>query len=122
MKSIKLIAPVVLGIMSVALYSCSKSNDYTPPAIGDSSSVHKVNIQATQFNPANVTMVLGSTITWTNVDTDVHSIVSDDGTSYNSGNIAAGASVSLTPGANGTYNYHCGIHPTVTGVFYVVTR
>src|ERR1700712_4243720 len=115
MKTIKFIIPAIFGtIMLFMIFSCSKSDSYMAPPAGDTSSVQKVNIQATQFNPATVTITVGATITWTNTDTDVHSIVTDDGTSFNSGNIAPGASVSFTPATNGTYNYHCGVHPTVT--------
>jgi len=120
MKSIKFIAPAMLvGIMSVVMLSCSKS-DPTPPGNGDNT--YKVNILATQFDPANTTMLVGGTVSWPNIDTQDHSIVSDDGTSFNSGTIPAGAVFSFTPTVNGTYAYHCGIHPTVTGNLYVVSK
>jgi plastocyanin len=119
MKRIKFILPAVLaGIMCVGISSCSKSDVDTPPADSD----YKVNILAAQFDPATMTMLPGGKITWTNLDTDVHSIVSDDATSFNSGNIGAGGSFSFTPTVNGTYLYHCGVHPGVQGTLHVVTR
>ena len=119
MKSIKFITPVLLaGFISVMMFSCSKS-DYVAPV---DTTTQKIDIQATQCAPNPLTMYLGSKITWTNTDTDVHSIVSDDATSFNSGNITAGGTYSFTPLTNSTYAYHCGIHPAVKGVIYVVTR
>jgi plastocyanin len=61
-------------------------------------------------------------VTWTNNDTEVHSIVSDDGISFNSGNMPAGSSFSFTPTATGTFAYHCGVHPGVQGSLYVVNK
>jgi len=122
MKSMKFITPVLLaGFMSVTMFSCSKSDNYVAPVVADTTAF-KINIQATQFAPNPLTMYLGPKLTWTNNDTDAHSIVSDDATSFSSGNIIAGGSFSFTPAATGTYEYHCGIHPTVKGILYVVTR
>ncbi len=122
MKSIKFIAPAILaGIMSLVMYSCSKSDVYTPSGGGDDNT-YKVNILATQFDPANTTMLVGGKVIWTNTDAQVHSIVSDDGISFNSGNISTGGTFNFTPTVNGTYAYHCGVHPTVTGNLYVVNK
>ena len=119
MKHIKFLPAIFAGIMCIAIFSCSKSDVDTPPgSVGD----HKVNILATQFDPATMTMLPGAKITWTNMDTDLHSIVSDDAVSFNSGSIPAGASFSFTPTVNGTYPYHCGLHPGVQGTLHVVTR
>jgi len=123
MKSIKFIAPAILaGIMSFVMYSCSKSDPYTPPGGGGDTSTYRVNILSTQFDPATLNMLVGGKITWTNMDTEVHSIVTDNATSINSGDIAPGASFTLTPTVNGTYPYHCGKHPGVQGIFNAVSK
>ncbi|MBL7700741.1 MAG: cupredoxin domain-containing protein [Ferruginibacter sp.] len=121
MKSLKFILPALLiGFISFGTISCSRSDDYNLP--GSDTAIYKVNIQANQFSPSGITMLPANKITWTNMDTDTHSIVSDDGISFNSGNIPSGASYSFIPSATGTYTYKCGIHPAVQGVVYVVTR
>jgi plastocyanin len=124
MKTLKFITLAILaGTMSVMIYSCSKTDAYNPPGSGvDTSSVHKINIQASLFDPASLSMQLGTKVTWTNMDTVSHSIVADDGISFNSGNISAGGSFSFTPAASGIYDYHCGLHPTVKGTVYVVNK
>lgn len=122
MKTLKFITPVLLaGFMSVAMFSCSKSDDYVAPAATDTAA-HKVNILSAQFDPNTVTMLPGTRIIWTNTDTTAHSVVSDDGISFNSGGINAGGTYTFTPATPGTYAYHCGIHPSVKGTIYVVTR
>lgn len=115
----KFITPVLLaGILSLTMFSCKKSNDVV---VADTTA-HKVNIQAGQFSPNTLTMYLGSTVSWTNTDTETHSIVSEDGISFNSGNIVPGGTFSFKPLANGMYSYYCGLHASVKGVLSVVTR
>jgi plastocyanin len=122
MKTLKFIVPALLaGFTFVMMESCSKSDDYVAPVVADTSTF-KINILATQFDPNTVTLHLGGKVTWTNTDTQLHSVVSDDATSFNSGNISAAGTYTFTPPTNGTYNYHCGIHPAVKGTIYVVTR
>lgn len=110
---------MIACLMSFVLFSCGKSDNYTTPAEAD---VYKVNILATQFDPATTTMQVGYKIRWTNTDAVSHSIVSDDGTSFNSGSIPPGSSFTFTPATTGTFAYHCGDHPAVTGIVYVVAK
>lgn len=121
MKNLQSIALIIMTVfLSVSISSCSKSDAYTAPA--DDPNTYKISIEATQFNPASLTMLPGAKVTWTNTDSQPHSVVSDDGISFNSGSLNGGESISFTPGVTGTYGYHCGIHPTVTGTVLVATR
>ena len=122
MKIIKFILPLIIASLLIdGMYSCKKSDGYNP-VVADTTSDHKITIQATQFSPSSLTMLMGTKVTWTNADADIHSVVSDDAVSFNSGNINPGATFSFTPSATGTYAYHCGIHPAVKGILYVVNR
>lgn len=98
--------------------SCRKSDENN----GQGNTNYSVKILAAQFDPATITMIPGATITWTNVDTDMHSVISDDATSFTSGPQSIGGTFSFTPTVTGTYTYHCGIHPAVKGTLNVVTR
>ena len=119
MKIMKFITPVLLaGILSIAMFSCSKSDD---DVVADTT-VHKVNIETAQFSPNPLTTYLGPKIIWTNTDAAMHSIVSEDGISFNSGNINPGGTFSFTPSATGSYPYYCGLHASVKGVIHVVIR
>ena len=75
------------------------------------------------FNPATITITVGTTVTWTNKTSAPHTVTSDDGTSFDSGNsnpIAAnGGTFSFTFTKAGTFAYHCQIHPFMKATIIV---
>jgi plastocyanin len=56
----------------------------------------------------------GSSVAWHNNDGTTHRIVANDG-SFDTGNIAPGATSSAVRPAAAGANYHCSIHPSMTG-------
>jgi plastocyanin len=80
----------------------------------------QIDIQGFAFNPATLTIPVGTKVTWTNKDAATHTVTSDTG-AFDSKDIANGASFSFTFSQAGTFAYHCAIHPrmvaavTVTG-------
>ena len=65
------------------------------------------------FSPQTVTVRIGDTVTWNNLDTGVHNVFSDDGTTFSNGPPVAGPwTYSFTFTAAGTYGYHCQLHGT----------
>lgn len=77
-----------------------------------------VSIANFAFAPATVTVTVGDTVTWTNTDAIVHTATASDG-SWDTGDIAEGASASITFQAAGTFAYICTPHPTMTGTVIV---
>jgi plastocyanin len=67
------------------------------------------------FSPAAITVSIGTTVTWTNKDSATHTVVSTSGNVLNSGNIPQGGTFSFTFKDKGSYDYHCGVHPSMTG-------
>src|ERR1051325_12074456 len=68
------------------------------------------------FSPTSYTAKAGSSVHAANKDHAPHTITSDDGTSFDTGNIAPGTNESFTaPSTPGTYAYHCKIHATMHG-------
>ena len=67
---------------------------------------------------ANLTVKTGTTVTWTNKDGTAHTVTADDN-SFNSGNMANGASFSHKFDAAGTYPYHCQYHSMMTASIIV---
>ena len=61
------------------------------------------------FEPVNMTVTAGSTVTWTNVGQMPHTVTADDG-SFVSGNLKPDASFSFTFTKPGTYHYYCEYH------------
>jgi hypothetical protein len=71
------------------------------------------------FLPSTVTVKNGTTLTWSNEDEAVHTIVADDD-SFSSGRLGLGATFSHTFDAVGTVNYTCTIHPSMKAQVVVV--
>jgi len=76
-----------------------------------------VEIKNFAFNPASVTVAVGTAVTWTNNDSVGHTVTADDG-SFN-GSVAPGAPFSFTFTKAGTYTYHCSIHPNMKATIVV---
>lgn len=82
------------------------------------------------FSPENVTVVIGvnNTVTWTNKDTNnggtSHTVTSltvpSGAASFDSGIMKEGANFTQTFTTPGTYEYHCTIHPWMTGSVIVL--
>lgn len=89
--------------------------DAPPPADGKS-----VNITDFKFNPATLTVPVGTTVTWTNQDEEPHTIAAKDG-SFHSPGMDTHGTYSFTFATPGSYDYICGIHPFMTGTV-VVTK
>jgi plastocyanin len=73
-----------------------------------------VSIKDFAFNPADVTVAKGTTVTWKNDDSATHRIKSGDG-SFDSKDLKNGNSFDHTFDTAGTFDYICGIHPSMKG-------
>jgi plastocyanin len=73
-----------------------------------------VNIHDRTFDPAAINVAPGTTVTWTNNDTEAHTVTADDGL-FDSGVLEPGQSYSTWLGGSGTVTYHCEIHPEMKG-------
>jgi len=63
------------------------------------------------FSPATLTILPGTTVTWKNKSSAPHTVTSDDGQTFDSGNIAPGGTFTFKFTVAGSYPYHCNIHP-----------
>jgi plastocyanin len=79
--------------------------------------------QGLNFNPANVTIAKGGKVTWNNNDTLPHTVTSttipSGAQKFDSGNMNAGATYSVTFTMDGTYHYVCSYHPWMNGIVIV---
>ena len=75
---------------------------HTPPA----GPVSEITIKSGKYRPKNVTVKIGTTLTWTNNDTTTTSVTSDAPGLFDSGPLAAGASWKYTFSQAGTFPYH----------------
>jgi plastocyanin len=124
--------PFHLMIVALALTGCGSSDPSSDPNIPHDIAVTQgaSGKSASAFSPANFTLSLATQtqVTWLNRDEGsggygsngvTHRLVSDDGTSFSSGNIPPNGTFVATLNGPGTYVYHCTIHPAMTGTVTV---
>jgi plastocyanin len=119
----------LLALLVVALaYACSSSNPYSPttptpapPAGSGSSNPADVTITIAgmygdqSYSSVSVAVKAGQTVAWKNADSVTHTATADGG-AFNTGSISPGAtSTPITMATAGAFNYHCAIHPSMTG-------
>jgi plastocyanin len=71
------------------------------------------------FDPADLTVAVGSTVTWHNVGNQEHSVTADDG-SFDSGLTEPGSNYQRAFPKIGVYAYHCRPHPWMKATIHVV--
>jgi plastocyanin len=105
LAAIGLVIAVVLAPLAAA-----------PPA---RAATHSVQIGDGFFSPANLTITVGDTVTWTNTDDSPHTVTATDG-AFDAGNLDGGAAFSQTFTSAGTFAYVCSYHDEMTGTITVV--
>lgn len=103
------------------LVSCSKSNNDTttpPPGGGGGGTSTTINVYNMAF-PASTSVKKGTVVKWYNQDGYAHTVTSNDGSTFSSGNLAAGATFSYTANTIGSFSYHCNYHSGMTGILIV---
>ena len=70
------------------------------------------------FMPTPLTVKAGSTVTWTNMDDEPHTVVSDTGL-FKSGGMDTNETFSFKFDKPGTYHFTCSIHPRMVGTIIV---
>ena len=86
-------------------------------AIADNAAI-KISAKDFMFSPATVTVKAGSTVTWTNLDDEPHTVFSDAGL-FRSSALDTKDSFSYKFDKAGTYHYLCTIHPRMVGTIVV---
>src|SRR5215212_2938963 len=78
-----------------------------------------VEIKNFSFNPPEITVPAGGSVTWTNGDTVPHTATGLDRQALQSGAIAPGISFTQTFDMAGTFEYFCEFHPNMKGSIVV---
>ncbi|MFA6341026.1 MAG: cupredoxin family copper-binding protein [Candidatus Paceibacterota bacterium] len=91
-----------------------------PKTVSSQTSTSRVYVDITNFafSPKALTIKAGTTVTWTNRDSVIHTITADNGGPA-SPNIGKGQTYSFKYTKAGIYGYHCSIHKTMTGTIIV---
>jgi plastocyanin len=92
------------------------------PAAGrshaDAAASSRITVKNFTFSPVPLAVEAGSTVTWTNLDDEPHTAVSDTGL-FRSGAMDTNESFSFKFEKPGTYHFTCSIHPRMTGTIIV---
>ena len=113
------IAALALSVIVVA--GCGKkttvkSTPSTPKSTSPTAGAASVRIVDFAFNPTALTISVGTTVTWTNNGSSVHTVT---GSGWDSGQLQPGQSFKRTFDTAGTYDYHCTNHPSMTASIIV---
>ncbi|MGE5392826.1 MAG: cupredoxin domain-containing protein [Candidatus Saccharibacteria bacterium] len=86
-------------------------------AIAQTSPAGQASIQLTDdaFGPANLNILAGTAVTWTNQGMHTHTVTSDSG-AFGSGNLSPGQQFSFTFNSPGIYPYYCRFHGAAGGI------
>lgn len=118
----KLILVFLMGCFLLMVAGCttsSKSETAAPSTNNSTTSVSTgtaISIESFAFNPKVLTVPVGSTVVWTNNDSAKHNVIS---TNFSSPEFGKGETFEFKFDQKGTYDYSCGIHPSMTGKIIV---
>ncbi len=100
-----------LVILALLLIAFSVSCQATAPAAEEAASTaSEIEISGFAFVADTITVSVGTTVTWTNLDSAAHTVTSETDL-FDSGNLARNAAFSYSFTDRGTFSYFCAIHP-----------
>lgn len=91
---------------------------FAGPAAAQTQDTARIVVKNFMFAPTSLTVGTGSTVTWTNMDEEPHTVVSDAGL-FRSGALDTSQSFSFKFDKAGTYRFICSIHPQMVGTITV---
>jgi len=111
--------PVLSGYSSPAGNQTATSGNEVVIAPGSSSPTN-----AKFFEPPTLNVPVGTTVTWKNSDSTLHTVTSGSnesgtGTIFDSSYVAAGKTFQHTFSGAGTFDYYCTLHPFMKGKIVV---
>lgn len=110
-------AAVAATLLATLAAACARSEAATPlPA----ATKHEVQMRAVTFAPRELTVGVGDTVTWRNVDIVRHNAVRPG--AFDTRELKPGESYSWVPADTGAYAYRCTIHQRMRGRLRVVIR
>ncbi len=106
-------------LIAVALAACASPTPAAQtPVPQTGANVKEVKISNFAFDPASLTVPVGTTVKWTNQDSADHTVTADD-KSFDSGKLGQGKDFSFTFSKEGTFSYKCTIHPNMVAKIIV---
>jgi plastocyanin len=97
----------------------SAATGAAPPATEGADLPVVVEMKNIQFDPKTVTVDVGETIRWENLDTVDHDAVATSGADFKSDQFGKGGTFDFTPDQPGPIEYECTLHPGMVGTIEV---
>jgi plastocyanin len=91
----------------------------TTTSVPMSSSYYSIDISGFSFAPSALTVQVGDTVTWTNLDSAGHTVTFSGSPTLSSGGLQEGDTHSVTFDSVGTYAYGCSPHASMQGTITV---
>ena len=102
--------------VALGLTACSSASGESPESGAETAAVE---IADSQFQPQDIEVASGTSITWTNVDDVPHTVTFDDSPVVSSDELGDGDSFTATFDDPGTFSYVCALHPEMSATVTV---
>jgi plastocyanin len=118
-------AVVTIACSAVAVAAGVASEDDGGRAAGNSGGsagsgpTEQVTIRDFAFDPPDLSVAVGTTVTWTNEDNTTHTVTGTDTDVIASPDLGQGDTYSVTFSQTGAFHYICSIHTNMTGTVTV---
>jgi len=121
---------LALSILALLVGGCGQqaapaAATATPSAqdSGGAAASAEVVLKNLTFQPKELTVAVGTTVTWRNEDSFPHTVTAGTRGApsglFDSGELGSGGTFSFTFDKAGRYDYHCSLHPGMDGVVVV---
>jgi plastocyanin len=102
MRKMLIVATVALAFGLIAVSGATRGG-------GEGDATASVRIKGFEFQPKELTVKAGTTVTWNNDANSSHTVTADDG-SFESPTLGGGATFNHKFTRPGTYRYYCAFH------------
>ncbi|MEX2225896.1 MAG: cupredoxin domain-containing protein [Dehalococcoidia bacterium] len=110
---------LLIGAALIVATSCGGGRDKSDDAVSVGGMNETVVMDNTKFEPGNLQVPAGATVTFTNRDAATHDAQAED-ESWETDNLENGDSEAVTFDAAGEWLYKCTLHPTMKARITVV--
>ncbi len=116
-----MLSEIIYRLISVLTYDLEEFDPVVIEDLNEEAPIEftwGVRMENNFYYPKEMTIGLGATVKWTNMDDGDHTVTADGG-AFDSGNMEKSDTYEHTFDSLGTYTYHCELHPTMTGTITV---
>ncbi len=113
--------PVLVGSLALVAVASASVTYAAPVEQAPLTSDGSVRIDSFAFTPAEISVPVGATLTWSNVQGGVPHTSSSVDSVWDSGILSTNDSFSFTFNQVGDFAYQCDIHPSMHGIVHVVS-